>query len=109
MDAIEQFAADESLGALLIYKAGRTFVAGANIAEDCLRGFGLRALHAVLNRIEMLNRPVVSVLQGRPWAEAWNLRWHATIGSPTRRCEQDFQKFSWTCCRAQAVHSVFLG
>jgi len=61
--AIEQVEADETIGAVVIAAAGRTFVAGADISE-----FGKPPLApylpALLNRIEACRKPVVVAWHG---------------------------------------------
>ncbi len=61
--AVEQAARDEAVRAVLLVGAGRAFIAGADIRE-----FGQPpqppALHAVCDRIEALDKPVIAALQG---------------------------------------------
>ncbi|HJS02954.1 MAG TPA: enoyl-CoA hydratase/isomerase family protein, partial [Variovorax sp.] len=63
--ALEQFETAEDLDVLVLYCAGRTFVAGADISgfEDPA-GFSARPFNAVLARLEAQRRPVVASLHG---------------------------------------------
>ncbi len=62
-DAIAALDADDEVGVIAIYGAGRTFIAGADIRE-----FGKPPrdpwLPAICNRIEACETPVISVLHG---------------------------------------------
>lgn len=63
--ALDQFDAATDLGALVLYGAGRTWVAGADISSfDDPNGFSAAPFNAVLARLEAQTRPVVAVLHG---------------------------------------------
>lgn len=61
---LDQFEADASLRALLIYCEGRTFVAGGDISAFSDPDFSAALLNQVLARIESQQRPVVAALHG---------------------------------------------
>ena len=64
-DALNQFERADELKALVLYCAGRTFVAGADIAsfEDSA-GLSSSTFNALLARLEAQQRPVVAALHG---------------------------------------------
>ena len=64
-EAMNQFEAAGDLDALVLYCAGRTFVAGADVAgfEDPA-GFSAKPFNDVLARLEAQQRPVVASLHG---------------------------------------------
>lgn len=63
-DGLAQFEADPSLHALLIYCAGKTFVAGADISLFDDPAFDASAFNATLARLEAQPRLVVAALHG---------------------------------------------
>ncbi|HMA09471.1 MAG TPA: enoyl-CoA hydratase-related protein, partial [Ramlibacter sp.] len=63
-DALGQFEATADLDALVIHCAGRTFVAGGDIASFELPDFSAKPYNALLARIEASRRPVVAALHG---------------------------------------------
>jgi 3-hydroxyacyl-CoA dehydrogenase len=64
-EALSRFEAAEELDALVLYCAGRTFVAGADIASfEDPAGFSAKPFNTVLARLEAQSRPVVAVLHG---------------------------------------------
>ncbi len=82
-DAIEALDADPEVGAIAIYGAGRTFIAGADIRE-----FGKPPrdpwLPGLCNRIEASETPVISVLHGTALGGGFEvaLASHARIALP---------------------------
>ncbi len=64
VDAFGQFEAAADLDALVIHCAGRTFVAGGDIASFELPDFSAKPYNALLARIEASRRPVVAALHG---------------------------------------------
>ena len=62
--AIERFERDRSARALVIASAGRTFVAGGDIATFDDPSFSAAPFNRVLGRIESSDRPVVAALHG---------------------------------------------
>ncbi len=66
--ALDRAAADAGVGAIVVMGAGRTFIAGADIAvlEEMAwgRGPGGPALHALLQKIEDSSKPVVMAIHG---------------------------------------------
>jgi 3-hydroxyacyl-CoA dehydrogenase len=62
--ALEQFASDDSLQALVLLCDGRTFVAGGDINSFGLPDFSATPLNRFLARLEQSSRPVVAVLHG---------------------------------------------
>jgi 3-hydroxyacyl-CoA dehydrogenase len=64
-DALSRFEAAEDLDALVLYCAGRTFVAGADIASfEDPAGFSAKPFNTLLARLEAQSRPVIAVLHG---------------------------------------------
>ena len=63
-EQVAAFEADRSLKALVICGAGRSFIAGGDLAEFDQPGFSAAPYNRVLARIEALDRPVVAVLHG---------------------------------------------
>lgn len=59
---VAEVAADETVRALVIYAAGRTFVCGADIAE--LDDHGPDAFNPLMNAVEALDIPVVCSMHG---------------------------------------------
>jgi 3-hydroxyacyl-CoA dehydrogenase len=62
--AVRAFEQDTSARALVVLCAGRTFVAGGDIASFDSPSFSAAAFNQVLARIEALERPVVAALHG---------------------------------------------
>lgn len=62
--ALDRFEAAGDLDALVLYCAGRTWMAGADIATFEDPGFSAKPFNAVLARLESLDRPVVAALHG---------------------------------------------
>ncbi|MBS0320697.1 MAG: enoyl-CoA hydratase/isomerase family protein [Proteobacteria bacterium] len=62
--AVDAFADDAASRALVIGCAGRTFVAGADIAEFALPSFSAAPLNELLARIEALEKIVVATMHG---------------------------------------------
>ena len=62
--ALDAFDADRSLAGMLVTCAGRTFVAGGDIAAFEAPAFSAKPFNAVLARLEALDRPVVAALRG---------------------------------------------
>lgn len=62
--AVNAFEADPSLKALVIYCAGKTFVAGGDIKAFEHPNFSAQPFNRTLARIEQLDRPVVAALHG---------------------------------------------
>lgn len=62
--ALDRFDATSDLDALVLYCAGRTWMAGADIATFEDPGFSAKPFNAVLARLEALDRPVVAALHG---------------------------------------------
>ena len=62
--ALDEFARHPQARALVIYAAGRTFVAGGDIGEFDDPAFSVQPFNRTLARIEQLDRPVVAALHG---------------------------------------------
>ncbi|HKR47093.1 MAG TPA: enoyl-CoA hydratase/isomerase family protein, partial [Paraburkholderia sp.] len=62
--ALDRFDATSDLDAVVLYCAGRTWMAGADIATFEDPGFSAKPFNAVLARLEALDRPVVAALHG---------------------------------------------
>ncbi len=62
--AFDRLAADRSVDAVVLHAQGRTFVAGADIAELARPVMEGESFNDVLARIEGLDRPVVAALHG---------------------------------------------
>jgi 3-hydroxyacyl-CoA dehydrogenase len=62
--AIDRFEQDRGARALVVCCAGRTFVAGGDIASFDDPGFSAAPYNRVLARIEALDRPVVAAMHG---------------------------------------------
>jgi 3-hydroxyacyl-CoA dehydrogenase len=63
-EGFDRFEAAQDLEALVIYCAGRTFVAGGDIASFEQPGFSAEPYNALFGRIEASRRPVVAALHG---------------------------------------------
>lgn len=63
-EALDRFEAASDLEALVLYCAGRTWMAGADIATFEDPGFSAKPFNAVLTRLEAQRRPVVAALHG---------------------------------------------
>ncbi|MCX7252016.1 MAG: 3-hydroxyacyl-CoA dehydrogenase NAD-binding domain-containing protein [Burkholderiales bacterium] len=63
-EALNRFEAADDLDVLVLYCAGRTFVAGADIAIFEDPGFSAQPFNTLLARIESQSRPVVAALHG---------------------------------------------
>ncbi len=63
-EAFEQVRDDDSIKAAVLCTAGRTFVAGADIAEFEAPDFDASLFHQTLDMIEGLDKPVVAALHG---------------------------------------------
>jgi 3-hydroxyacyl-CoA dehydrogenase len=79
--ALDAFEQDRSARALVIACAGRTFVAGGDIASFDAPGFSAAPFNRLLARLEAQERPVAS---------SW--RWPVTGGSRCRARSSDFPK-----------------
>jgi 3-hydroxyacyl-CoA dehydrogenase len=64
IDGFNQFEAAKELDAVVIYGAGRTFVAGADIMSFELPVFSAKPYNDLLARIEASPRPVVAAMHG---------------------------------------------
>jgi 3-hydroxyacyl-CoA dehydrogenase len=64
IEAFAQFEADPSSRALVVYCAGRTFVAGGDITAFERPDFSAQPYNALLGRLEACSRPVVAALHG---------------------------------------------
>ncbi|MCY1206833.1 Fatty acid oxidation complex subunit alpha [compost metagenome] len=63
--ALDRFEAADDLDAVVLYCAGRTFVAGADIASfEDPAGFSAKPFNTVLARLEAQSRPVIAALHG---------------------------------------------
>ncbi|TDK45720.1 3-hydroxyacyl-CoA dehydrogenase NAD-binding domain-containing protein [Antarcticimicrobium luteum] len=85
--ALTAFEADTSLAALVIECAGRTFVAGGDIAAFDDPSFSAGPFNALLARIEASDRPVVAALFGTVLGGGLELALacHARVATPTTR------------------------
>jgi 3-hydroxyacyl-CoA dehydrogenase len=64
-EGLSQFEKADDLDALVLYCAGRTFVAGADIASfENPAGFSAQPFNSLLARLEAQSRPVVAALHG---------------------------------------------
>ena len=64
VEALERFEAANDLDALVLYSAGRTWMAGGDIAAFEQPSFSAKPFNAVLARLEGQPRPVVAALHG---------------------------------------------
>jgi 3-hydroxyacyl-CoA dehydrogenase len=62
--AVGAFEQDRTARALVVYCAGRTFVAGGDIASFDTPGFSAASYNALLARLEALDRPVIAATHG---------------------------------------------
>ncbi len=62
--AVGQVREDPAIRAVVLYAAGRTFVAGADISEFESPDFEISGFHTTLDMIEALDRPVIAALHG---------------------------------------------
>ncbi|OLL27534.1 enoyl-CoA hydratase [Burkholderia sp. SRS-W-2-2016] len=63
-EAISAFETDRSFKALMIYCAGRTFVAGGDISSFDSPDFSTAPYNGALAKLEALDRPVIAALHG---------------------------------------------
>lgn len=86
-DSFSAFEADHDAIALLIACAGRTFIAGGDIAAFDEPGFSAAPLNALLDRIEASARPVVVALHGTVLGGGLEVAMaaHHRIAHPTTR------------------------
>lgn len=63
-EALDRFEAAGDLDALVLYCAGRTWMAGADIATFEDPSFSAKPFNTVLARLERQNRPVIAALHG---------------------------------------------
>lgn len=83
-EAFSAFEADRSLTALVIECAGRTFVAGGDIAAFTDPAFSAKPFNGLLGRIEASDRPVVAAMFGTVLGGGLELALacHARVAAP---------------------------
>lgn len=82
---VDRFEAETGIEALVICAAGRTFVAGGDIAQFSRPDFEVKTFNSTLARIENSNRPVVAVLHGTVLGGGLELAMacHYRVAAPT--------------------------